>query len=302
MATPRHKLIDDQVPLHYHLVSRCVRRAFLCGTDPKTGINYDHRREWLEERILQLAAYFAIAIDAYAIMSNHFHIVAYFDPNEAQSWSDQEVARRWMSAFPVRNKLGDIDHVATEERQTWIAEHPNVAKRRRAYLGSVSYFMKHLKQPIAYRANQEDGCTGHFFEQRFYSGALLDEEGLIAAMAYVDLNPVRAGIAASIESASHTSVRRRLMGFTNTARRLKRAVRPVVSGLREIPTVPALTLADYVELLNEMIRPRQESAEPSAWAARIASIGKFQRAYGSHVALSEWLSERCFRPLESPLP
>ena len=61
-------------------------------------------------------------------------------------------------------------------------------------LGSLSAFMQHLKQPIARRANIEDGVTGHFFEKRFYSGALLDEEALLTAMAYVDLNPVRAGI------------------------------------------------------------------------------------------------------------
>ena len=62
--------------------------------------------------------------------------------------------------------------------------------------------MKHLKQPIAWRANREDGCTGHFFESRFYSGALLDEAALIAAMVYVDLNPIRAGmVSEAIDSA-----------------------------------------------------------------------------------------------------
>ncbi len=52
--------------------------------------------------------------------------------------------------------------------------------------------MKHLKQPIFYQANREDKCSGHFFEGRFYSGALLDENAVTAAMAYVDLNPIRA--------------------------------------------------------------------------------------------------------------
>ena len=89
--------------------------------------------------------------------------------------------------------------------------------------------MKHLKQPIARRANLEDDCTGHFFEQRFYSGALLTEEALIAAMAYVDLNPVRAELAGRIEEIRDTSIRERLQ--VNSAEALADYLRPVVSGL-----------------------------------------------------------------------
>ena len=89
--------------------------------------------------------------------------------------------------------------------------------------------MKHLKQPIARRANLEDDCTGHFFEQRFYSGALLTEEALIAAMAYVDLNPVRAKLAKRIEAIRDTSIGERLQ--VNSAEALADYLRPVVSGL-----------------------------------------------------------------------
>ena len=70
--------------------------------------------------------------------------------------------------------------------------------------------MRCLNQPIARQANQEDECTGKFWESRFTSQALKSEEALLSCMAYVDLNPVRAGIAEQPETSSHTSIRERL--------------------------------------------------------------------------------------------
>ncbi|MFT6438075.1 MAG: REP element-mobilizing transposase RayT, partial [Candidatus Azotimanducaceae bacterium] len=83
MATPRHQLIDPDYPMHYHIVSRCVRRSWLCGIDRLTRKDYEHRKHWLEQRMWHLAQYFAVAIDAFAIMSNHFHLVVFFDPQES---------------------------------------------------------------------------------------------------------------------------------------------------------------------------------------------------------------------------
>ena len=302
MATARSKLIDRQQALHYHLTSRCVRRSFLCGDDHQTGRNYDHRKAWIEERMKLLAQSFAIEIDAFAIMSNHFHLVIYYDPNASAEWSDAEVADRWVAAFPPRI-AGEIDEVACRMRREAIARDPALAASRRADLGSVSMFMKYLKQPIAVRANQEDGCDGHFWEARFYSGAILDEAGLIAAMAYVDLNPVRANIVRSIQAGQHTSIHRRLKGFENSTRRLKKAIRPVVSGLGARSYRCSMTEAEYIELLEERVREYlgNDTAD-SVWARRIASIGKHQRAYGGDAVLTAWLTTRKFRPLESRLP
>ena len=226
MATPRHLLVDPVNECDYHLVSRCVRRAFLCGVDGNR--DYSHRRAWLVERMRQIAPSFAVDVYAYSVLSNHFHLVLRHDPLAGRGWSDEEVARRWVEAFPPTVR-GEVVEALKPERRELILDDPDRVARARGTLGSMSHFMKHLKQPVARRANLEDDCTGHFFEQRFYSGALLTEEALIAAMAYVDLNPVRAELAERIETTRDTSIRERLQ--VNSAEALADYLRPVVSGL-----------------------------------------------------------------------
>ncbi len=187
--------------MHYHIVSRCVRRSWLCGVDRLARKDYGHRKDWLEQRMWHLAQYFAVAIDAFAIMSNHFHLVVFFDPQESYRWNDEEVAERWLRVFPPgTSDMSESDQAALFglHRELLLLS-PERLLHARETLGSLSMFMKHLKQPIAYQANREDRCSGHFFEGRFYSGALLDENAVIAAMAYVDLNPIRARITQHIE-------------------------------------------------------------------------------------------------------
>ena len=145
--------------------------------------------------------------------------------------------------------------------------------------------MKHLKQPIARRANVEDDCEGHFFEQRFYSGALLSEAALLAAMVYVDLNPVRAGQARELIECHDTSIGERLQEHSEAA--LDEYLAPVASGLEDTATRPGaltITLRAYLELLWDAGRGdrHQQRPDPVArWTAWVTSIRKRQRAYGS---------------------
>ena len=99
MPKPRKTLIAVESTPYYHCVARCVRRAFLCGIDTLTGQNYEHRRAWLEDRLLELPKVFAIDIAAYAIMSNHYHVILHINTERANSWSDHEIVERWHQLF-----------------------------------------------------------------------------------------------------------------------------------------------------------------------------------------------------------
>src|ERR1700678_3424172 len=102
-AYARHVIVaDDEVGV-YHCIARCVRRAFLCGTDPITGHDYEHRKDWIRERLEQLASIFAIDICGFAVMSNHLHLIVRTRPDVVQGWSDEEIARRWSRLAPARD-------------------------------------------------------------------------------------------------------------------------------------------------------------------------------------------------------
>jgi REP element-mobilizing transposase RayT len=209
MPRPRKALIAVEDTPYYHVVSRCVRRSFLCGIDHTTGENYEHRRAWIEQRIRLLASLFAIDICAYAVMSNHLHIVVKLAPKQASDWSTQDVLLRWTSLHKgpllVQRYLASSTLSAAE-----LDTVHSCVEVYRQRLTSLSWFMKCLNEPIARQANQEDGCTGHFWEARFKSQALLSEEALLSCMAYVDLNPVRANIAETPEGSDYTSIKERL--------------------------------------------------------------------------------------------
>ena len=106
MTAARKTIVDVDVVGVYHCISRCVRRAFLCGVDDYTGIDYEHRRAWIAGRLKELSSIFGVEVFAYAVMSNHSHIVMRNRPDLAQEWTPEEVAYRWCTLFPKRNAHG----------------------------------------------------------------------------------------------------------------------------------------------------------------------------------------------------
>ncbi|MXY54044.1 MAG: hypothetical protein F4Y86_16170 [Gammaproteobacteria bacterium] len=133
----------------------------------------------------------SVALDAFAVMSSHFHLALLHDPKASERWRPETVARRYTVAFPPRSADGVVEQERLAEVTEMLLDDEYRLAKARKILGSLSWFMRHLKQPIARRANREDDCTGHFFEQRFFSGPLRTTEDVVATMCYVDLNPVR---------------------------------------------------------------------------------------------------------------
>ena len=211
MTRARSELVSLTDTPWYHVVSRCVRRAFLCGDDAHTGRNFDHRRGWIEARIRQLASVFAVDVAAYAVMSNHYHIVLRIDRERAERWDDGEVLTRWTKLFTgpllVRRYLDPAQRANMDAAEQ--AKVKELAGLYRQRLYDLSWFMRILNEGIARQANAEEGVKGRFWEGRFKRQALLDEQALLTAMAYVDLNPIRAGIAQTPETSDYTSVQAR---------------------------------------------------------------------------------------------
>ena len=204
MGYARKNLVSLQDTPYYHCIARCVRRAWLWGVDEYAGKDYSHRKQWVTERLAQLANIFSIEICAYAVMSNHYHLLLYVNRQRARTWSQQTVIERWEQLFRLPLVVARWQSGSASQTEAELAE--RIIEGWRARLLDISWFMRCLNEHLARRANAEDECTGRFWEGRFRSQALLDEAGLLTAMAYVDLNPIRAGIATTPEAAEFTSI------------------------------------------------------------------------------------------------
>ena len=235
MTRARNQLISLEATPYYHCMSRCVRRAFLCGEDPVTGRNFDHRKPWLVERIQLLSSIFAIDVCAYAIMSNHYHLVLFINQATINSLNDDDIITRWGILFPgsvAKLKALQAQAKATETHQNGIEDNinnsaittviNNTLNQWRQQLTDISWYMRCLNEHIARLANKEDHCKGRFWEGRFKSQALLDEHALLSCMAYVDLNPLRAKLSDTPEASDYTSIQQRLFTLAKRQRKVKR--------------------------------------------------------------------------------
>ena len=258
MPKPRKLQISLEATPFYHCVSRCVRRAFLCGTDAVSGRSYEHRRHQIEHDHLRLASIFFIDVAAFAVMSNHYHVVLHVDSAEAKAADAKDVVRRWHQLYKGKDvsrrylngetlephELNQIDVLI----DTW-----------RSRLYNISWFMKVLNENIARLANKEDECTGHFWESRYKSQALLDEKAVLSAMTYVDLNPIRAAMAATPETSDHTSIKLRIDYWKEKTNQQQsdlydlqpKSLLPFAGNLRQpMPRGLVFNLIDYLELVD----------------------------------------------------
>ncbi len=320
MTRPRSTLVSVQDTPYYHCIGRCVRRAYLCGEDVVTGKSFAHRRQWMLERLKLLTETFAIELCAYALMSNHYHLVVRIDEQQVEQWSAREIVERWTRLYSgpeYARRFLNGEPLSTLE-QTLLDQQISVWSAR---LNDLSWFMRCLNEWLARLANQEDGCKGRFWEGRFKSQALLDEGALLTVMAYVDLNPVRAGIAMTLTESDFTSVQQRLFeiarGTKASASEQAQAtptLLPFAGALCQDPT-PAIpfNLQDYLELVDRsgrVIRTGKRGAlpeqapklltalgiEPAEWFKTVTQLqGRFELFVGAPHRLRQIAEQRGWR-------
>jgi len=201
MTRARADLIPPNRPGTYHLISRCVRRERL--------LDRGERKVWLTRGLANWLGHMGIDLLGYAIMGNHLHLVVRLRPDLVAEWSAAEVARHALAVLPVRSGPALEPLTVTPAVVERYAGNARWVAQQRQRLASPSWLLRLVKQEIARRANAEDDCTGHFWEGRFTSVALLDAAAVLACLVYVDLNPLRAGLVRDPVDSLFTGIRHR---------------------------------------------------------------------------------------------
>ena len=316
MTRARSQLVDPSITPYYHCICRCVRRAFLCGHDTLTGRSYEHRKQWLVDRLGLVSRTFAIEVCAYAVMSNHYHLVVRINRKMAEQWSDEEVIERWDRLYSLPRV---IENYRSRQLTGPAAEHKvrQCVDLLRQRLGELSWFMRSLNEPLARQANAEDQCTGRFWEGRYKSQALLDEAALLTCMSYVDLNPVRAGIAETPEASDFTSVQARLHAYAGRSQQETPYAEDARSGeaetevallpfggneRRDGPDHLPFGLTDYLELVDwsgRAVREDKRGAIPGNLPPILQRLGVDPAAYLQSLKRSDYPFQRLVGRVES---
>jgi REP element-mobilizing transposase RayT len=232
-------------------------------------------------------------VHAYAVMSNHFHVVLETDPATARAWSDEETARRWLAL----SGSTAVSESALALRLAALLARPERLALLRQRLGSLSWFMRYLNEPIARRANREDDCTGRFWEGRFACQALLDDAAVLGCMVYVDLNPVRAGLVTTPEAGLHTSFRRRVRASQSPHQPLRPLAASSRSQFLSVTTGQYLALVDWT---GRTLHPGKKGAVPTDAPPILARLGLRPRQWLIQVPATEshyWRAIGCTEAL-----
>jgi len=314
MATTRSLIVQPGQLGHFHCTVRCVQQLFLCGTDPVTGKSNNHRRKWIEQRILALGEIFAISIHSFALMSNHLHLVLTVDPEHVTHWNDWEVAQRGVALY---RRAHENDEHRFARALVW-RDCPNQINKLRQRLGSLSEYMKALNEFTAKAANKESGRKGNFWDDRYGCVALLDDAALLAAMVYVDLNPIRAVMAPTLLKSDHTSAQLRLRRIRADGQCVTDPLLPVAGPKhRQLLDMTQAAYLDLVDRSGRQLHPgkrgRIQASAPAVlkqiglnepqWLIQVRGIeSRYWRAVGtadSLVRLAERLGQQWMRGLVS---
>jgi REP element-mobilizing transposase RayT len=287
----RAEIFDPSEIVAVHTMARTNRRCFLMGDDQFTGKNFDHRKRWIEDKLKHLAANFGIDLLAFSCLSNHFHLVLRSRPDVVKTWDDTEVARRWWSLCPLRKIKSEIDG-----KQNWVPVEPtewdlNSIRNDpvklaavRARLSDISWWMRLLCQYIALRANGEEGKgLGRFWQSRFKAVRILDEESLLACAAYVDLNPIRAALAETLEASDYTSVQRRITSLKETV--------AAVNDPNAVNTARITNRADdFLSPISIDEKNAPLSSRPSRNGKRCSDKGFLALSEAEYLTILDWIA------------
>jgi hypothetical protein len=322
MGLPRSRYVQEGQEGIFHCFTRCVRRAFLYGYDAATHQDFSHRKAWLVDRMKYLAGIFAIDVCAFAVLANHYHNILRTRPDLLASWSDHEVAVRWLQLCPRKPQSKKKPLPPIEDQINALLASPHRIAQLRKRLCSISWFMGRLNEFIARAANAEDKVKGRFWESRFKCQAILDDVALIACMVYVDLNPIRAGLADTPEESDFTSIQERIRAWQEN-NKLSVAIQPspitqsgsnppTNSWLCPITSNPQqrgilnMSESQYFDLVDRSGRILRQGmrgsispdlapilsrigAKPEAWFDTISRFGSiFRLAAGTHVNLRDF--------------
>ena len=162
MTIARCRQVNVDTTPYYHVIGRCVRRAFLCGLDSTSGKDFEHRRQWIIDRLELLCSVFAVELCSYGVMSSHYHIVVRLSPESSKAWTADEVMARWGKLYGIATPIAiGLAEDALPAQRALAAEMIEIRRQR---LTNLSWFMKCLNEHIARRANLEDRCTGAFWD------------------------------------------------------------------------------------------------------------------------------------------
>ena len=297
----------DEVAI-VHVMNRVVRRCFLLGNDPVTGKNYDHRKVWVETLLKRFSAHFGIDLLGFAILSNHFHLILRSRPDVVTTWDDTEVARRWLMLCPMRKDAEENPEIPDEMELDTVRNDPEKMKTVRLRLSDIGWWMRLLCQQIAIKANREDQEMGKFWQSRFKAVRLLDEAALLACSAYVDLNPIRAAMAQTLEQSDFTSVQRRIQTMqaqsgktiktqakrisTSASSRSQKA-EPVANGSSRSTRASASSTADgFLAPLTLDERSGKTGTVANRSGLRCSDKGFLPMSQGDYLQLLDWTARQ----------
>jgi hypothetical protein len=221
------------------------------------------------------------------VLDNHLHVVVRTLPDEVKKLSDRQVAIRWLSLHSGRLLDEFVCVEPTEAQIQELLADPEKLEKVRRNLSSPSTFMKDLCEPIAKRANKEDGRRGHFWEDRFQAQRLMDALAILVCVAYVDLNLMRAAMASSLVGSKFTSIQARILGSQNQMAPSLALAKVSISdaeAAQRIKDVPRVEIRRRIEAARK--QAEQQMVPKDAWIAKL-TIEENQSVHPNNSHLSK---------------